>query len=218
MLCQPSMPTARSRITAFNNSWPIPAAAAAISAANRATMPAPTTPPAIPVETQNPRRGAPALAARTMPTISAASSTSRNTMMAAPSITTPHLFCYDMTACGLRVEITKELVFSGLQRADIHHDFLSAGDHLLAPELGAFEFFRRRVVVFHRQGDLLAGRNLDFSRLKLMVLDHQRVRGLLRRDAGCHCKNQGEREEDETRHTGAFRKLPRRENATKSHY
>ena len=37
-------------------------------------------------QTQNPRRGAPMLAAMTMPTISAASSTSRKTMMAAPSI------------------------------------------------------------------------------------------------------------------------------------
>src|SRR6516165_5872511 len=200
MLCQPSMPTARSKITAFNNSWPMPAAAAAISAANRATRTAPSTPPARPVETQNPRRGAPTLAASTMPTISAASSTSRNTMMAAPSIATYRLLRDYVTASGLWVKIAEELVLAGLQRADIHGDLLAAAHRFLASELGALEFLRCRVVVLDRQGDFLARRHLDFSWLELVVLDDQGIRRILCRCAGCRCKNQGEREEGEARH------------------
>jgi hypothetical protein len=90
-----------------------------------------------------------------------------------------------MTARGPRVEIAEKLVSPGFQRADVHNDLLSAGDYLFAPELGAFEFFWRRVVVFDCQGNLLAGRDLDFGRLELVVLNDQRVGSLLRGRAGC---------------------------------
>jgi hypothetical protein len=50
--CQPSIVTATSSTEAFSTSWPLPAKARAILAANSATRPAPTTPPAIPPPTQ----------------------------------------------------------------------------------------------------------------------------------------------------------------------
>src|SRR5712672_886016 len=106
-----------------------------------------------------------------------------------------------MTARDLRVEIAEKLILPRFQRPDVHDDLLSAGDHLFAPELGAFEFFWRRVVVFDRQGNLLTGRDLDFSRLELVVLDDQRIGGLLRSRAGwCYGQNEGERERGGPRH------------------
>src|SRR5690242_16963998 len=100
-----------------------------------------------------------------------------------------------MTACSLRVEIPEKLILSGFQRADIHGDLLSAGDYLLAPQLGAFEFLGRGIVVLDDQGDFLASRDFDLTRLKLMVLDRQHVSGVLRRRAGYDGQNEGVREE-----------------------
>src|SRR5271165_5809003 len=122
-----------------------------------------------------------------------------------------------MTARGLRVEIAEELVFPGLQRADVHRDLLSTGDHLFAPELSALELLRRRIVVLDSQGDFLAGRDFDFSRLKLVVFDDQRVGGFLRGGAGSYRQNQGEQQDSGTRHIRVFRKLLERANATESH-
>src|SRR5215469_6388185 len=204
MLCQPSMPTARARITAFNSSWPMPAAAAAISAANRATMPAPTTPPARPTDIHKPRRGAPVLAASTMPTISAASNTSRKTMMAAPSIVDRPLSRNNVAACGLRVEIPEELVFARFQRADINGDLVATGHHFFTTQLGALKFLRCRIVVLDDQRDLLAGWDLNFSRMELVVLDLERIAGILGGEAGCHGRNESEREECETNHPRNF--------------
>src|SRR5437588_3391295 len=112
-----------------------------------------------------------------------------------------------MTAGGLRVEIAEELVFPRFKRTDIHRDLLAAGDYLLAPQLSAFEFLGRRIVVLDGQGYFLAGRDLDFSRLELVVLDHQRVGGILRGRAGYYCQHEGERERGGPRHTRLSGKL-----------
>src|SRR6266404_163938 len=195
----------------------MPAAAAAISAAKRATTPAATTPPAKPQETQNPRRGAPVLAARTMPTISAASSTSRNTMIAAPSIWTILLFHNDVTTRSGRVEVAEKFVPPGLERADIDGDLFSAGDHLLAPELGAFEFFRCWIVIFHNQSNFLADRDLDFGRPEFVVLDYEHVGWFLRRGGSSGSQNQGKRKECGAVHS-LFREIVMKANATESHF
>src|SRR5262249_44788195 len=152
-----------------------PDAAAAMLAAKAATSPAPTRPPAMPQETHRPRPGAPLLAASTMPTIRAASRTSRKTMMAVPSIAGFHLLYDDVTARGLWVEVTEKLVTPWLQRADIDGDLLAAGHHFFPPQLGAFEFFWCWIVVLDDQRNFLAGRDLNFGWLKPMVLYDDRV-------------------------------------------
>ena len=80
------MTTANSRIAALNSSCPEPAAKSLISSANAATQPAASTPHSTPSPTQRRLPGTPRLAASTMPTISAASRTSRKTTIALASM------------------------------------------------------------------------------------------------------------------------------------
>src|ERR1700731_3259966 len=116
----------------------MPSAVAAIVPAAAATPSAPSTPPATPPPTQTPRRAAPWLAAMTMPTISAASSTSRKTMIAVASI---GLCLFHHKATTRRaVEVVKEFVGAGIERADKDADLAAGLDDLLAMQHGALEF------------------------------------------------------------------------------
>src|ERR1051325_10863926 len=151
----------------------MPAAALAIGPAQAATITAHPPPPAMPPLTHAPRPRMPRLAAMTMPTISAASSTSRKTMIAVASMR--GLLHHD-DAAVLRIEVVKELVAAGVQRADIEADRAAGRDHLLAPHLMAFEFGRGRLLVADLQLHLGAGRHRDFGRHKLPVPDRDRHR------------------------------------------
>src|SRR5437762_14324690 len=136
MLCQPSIATAANRIAALKISCPRPATAAARVSANPATTIAPSAPPAIPPPTHPPRPGTPWLAAMTMPTISAASSPSRKTMIAVASIGSAH----HQKAPARRVEIIEKLVAPGLQRSDEDAGRAAGRDDLLAMQRRALEF------------------------------------------------------------------------------
>jgi hypothetical protein len=74
-----------------------------------------------------------------------------------------------MTARGVRVEVTEELVATGSQRADIDDDFLAGGHHLLTSQIGAFELLRRWIGVLDVQLDLLIRWDGDLLRLEAMV-------------------------------------------------
>src|SRR5262245_9672969 len=139
--CQPSMRTAANSTPALNSSWPMPAAAAAIASAKAATRQAPTTPATTPANTQRPRGATPLVPAMTMLTTSAASRTSRKTMIAVASMRTPALgspvragvlLLHDDLALGrILVELAIELVGAGIERADGEARFGISGDDLL---------------------------------------------------------------------------------------
>src|ERR1051326_5059431 len=99
----------------------------------------------------------PCVAAATMPTMSAASRTSRKTMSAVPNI----LFRDDHALGGLLVELADEPVFTGLERAHVDRRFRLAGNHLLDLQLLALEFLGRRILVVDDELHLLPGRHLD---------------------------------------------------------
>src|SRR5262245_17042268 len=138
--CQPSMPTARNSTVALNSSEPMPEAASRIASANSATRQAPTTPPPMPASTHPPRPRMPLVAAMTMPTTSAASSTSRKTTTALgvdcgrrSNMRRPRsslrLLHDDNALGGVLIELADELVGAGLQRTDLEACFLAAADH-----------------------------------------------------------------------------------------
>src|SRR3954447_17839958 len=138
--------------------------------ANRAMMPAPTTPASTPAAIQAPRPAAPREAAMTMPMISPASSTSRKTMTSAPSM----LLFRDHDALGrVCVELAHELVTPGVERPDPHQAFRFARDDLFDLECGTVELLRRGVLVADVDGHPFAGGHPDLLRLELVVPDHQ---------------------------------------------
>src|SRR5689334_4992939 len=125
------------------------------------------------------------VAAAMMPMISAASRTSRKTMRAVPN-----MVCYsrdwpeqgrarqwllrdDHALRRLLVELADELVFARLERPDDEGRRRLARDHLLAVELLALEFLRRRILVLDDELHLLARRHLDLVRREHVVLDDQ---------------------------------------------
>src|SRR5689334_7661081 len=110
----------------------------------------------------------PVVAAATIPTISAASRTSRRTMRAVPNMA---LLGDDHALGGLLVEFADELVLAGLERPDEDRGLGLAGDHLLHLERMAFEFLRGRVLVVDHELHLLARGDLDAVRRELVVLD-----------------------------------------------
>src|ERR1700730_4646853 len=105
-----------------------------------------------------------------------------------------------MTACGLRIEVTDELISPRFKRTDIDGDLASAGDDLLAPELGAFELFGCWIVVLDDQRNLYPGRDLDFRWLEPVILDDEGVTRLLRRGVGSGSQDKGERNHQPTDH------------------
>src|SRR5579864_1300085 len=147
----------------------MPCAAAAIAAAKIATSIAPRMPAAIPPDTHNPRPSAPRLAAMTIPTISAASSTSRKTMMAVASIGA--LLLHYQAAARCLIEIVKELIGTGIERPDKNADLTASRDDLLAVQDGALEFGIDHLLILDDQLDFDPSGNGNIARYELMILD-----------------------------------------------
>src|SRR6185503_10354398 len=189
-LCQASMATAASSTAALNSSWPRPSRAAAMRPAKAATTQAPATPRTMPPRIQRPRPSAPRLAPITTAMMSAASSTSRKTMMAEPSTVRPFLPGDQLAFGGGFVVLAHEFVDPGLERPHPDRRLAVAGDHLLAVELVTFELFGRRVLVVHDKLHFLAGGYRDFGRREAMVFDNEGVLGLVSCAAHCRCGQQ----------------------------
>src|SRR5437867_12863614 len=124
----------------------MPAAASAMTFAERATATAPSTPAATPAPIQRSRPGTPCVAANTTLTTSAASRTSRKTSMAMPS-TISRLF-RDQHALGrFLVEFAEERITARLERADEYRDLSLRRHDLFTVKLVAFEFLGRRMLL-----------------------------------------------------------------------
>src|SRR5947208_7063725 len=160
----------------------MPAIAAAKVSAKPATTMAPKMPPAIPLPIQKPRLGTPWLAAMTMPTISAASSTSRNTMIAVAS--TRPLLLNDEDAARGGMEIVEKLVASGFERADENAGCFARRDDLLAMQRVALEFGSNRLLIADDQLDLGIRPDLHFARHELVIPDRDRHGGFIRERRG----------------------------------
>src|SRR5262245_46124991 len=176
--CQPSMPTARNSTVALNSSEPMPEAASRIASANSATRQAPTTPPPMPVNTHPPRPRMPLVAAMTMPTTSAASSTSRKTTTALgvdcgrrssiAAVSSWSFLLHDDNAHGVvLIDLADELVGAGLQRTNFEARFLAAANHFLDVQRLALEFLGCVVGILDRDRHFLTGGNLQLRRLEL---------------------------------------------------
>src|SRR5580704_13019499 len=149
-LCQPSITTATARTAALNTSCPRPASESDSTPAKPASSAAPTTPATTPPAMKTPRRATPRVAASTMPTISPASNTSRNTMIRLASIVLILRLAHDRRhrAHGrVRMIIVEEFVDAGLQRSDHDGDLAARNHDLLHPQVRALEFGRRRILV-----------------------------------------------------------------------
>src|SRR5262249_31539781 len=154
-LCQASISTAMPSTVALKSSWPTPSAIAAMRSVPSATTPAPRIPATTPPTSHTVRPGMLRVAAATMPTISAASSTSRKTMIAVASMA-DFLLLHDHGALGgLLVVLADEGIAAGLEGPDEDRRGRLAGDHLFAIERVALEFLWRRVAVLDDELDLL---------------------------------------------------------------
>src|SRR6185437_11386226 len=189
--CQPIITTAASNTAASKTSWPTPPSEPSMRPMHAATTTAPITPNAMPPPTNTLRRGTPRVAAATTVTISAASSTSRNTNSAIPStIAWPLL--HDQHAGGGLVEIVEELVTALRERPDEDRDRGVRQHDLFPVEVGTLEFRRRRVAIGHQHLELGIGGHLQHCRFELVVLQDQvifgRGVGLRARHGGGTCK------------------------------
>ena len=92
-----------------------------------------------------------------------ASTTSRKTMMSAPSI---ELFRDERAFGGVLVILAEELVAAGIERIDLDHRALSAGNHFLGVEIVALELFGGSVSVGDRECQLLIPRALAARRVR----------------------------------------------------
>src|SRR5689334_4186262 len=174
--CQPNMSAASIRTPALKYSCPAPAKAAAIRSANKATTLAAVRPATIPPTIHLLARAAAPTAASSMPTTSAASSVSRSTMMAEPSMgqrSSPPLFRDDPSARELRVEIAEILVFSGSQRSYKHGNGCLARYDFFAIQVVALKLFGRHIAILDDEANFLTGWDLKLSRQKSMLLDDQ---------------------------------------------
>src|SRR5215472_5579121 len=102
-----------------------------------------------------------------------------------------------MAAGRFGIEVPKELVPAGFEGPDIDSDLLTARNDLLAPQLGAFEFFGSGILVFDDQFNFFIRWNFDLGRLKRMVFDYQRVGWILCHRGDGKAGNYGEHEERE---------------------
>src|SRR5690348_12023006 len=188
--CQPIITTAVSNTAASKTSCPTPPSEPSIKPMHAATTIAPTTPRAMPPPTNIARRGTPRVAAATTVTIKAASSTSRKTSSAIPSI---RALLHDQDTGGGMVEIIEEPVTSLRERPDEHRNRGVRQHDLLAVEIGALEFRRRRVAIGDQNLELGVRRHLQRRRLELVVLQNQVVFGRGFRTGACRnhgtCKN-----------------------------
>src|SRR5512135_1535594 len=176
MLCQASISTAMPSTMALNSSWPMPLANEPMTSVKAATTPAPANPASSPAMSQRLLPGMLCVAAATMPMMSAASSTSRKTIMAVPNMVCL-LLRDDRALRGRRVEFAHEGVASCIQRPDVERCAAMPGNDLLAVQRKAVEFFRCGILVLYQQLDLLAGGDDQFGRLETMLLDNQRIVG-----------------------------------------
>src|SRR5665213_2983650 len=191
MLCQASIATAMPRIDALKTSCPMPAANCESACAPNATRSEPAMPAAMPVAIQRPRPAMPRVAAATMPTISAASRTSRNTMSAVPNIA---LLRDDHAVRGLLVVLADELVLAGLERPDVDGRLAVAGNHLLDLERLALELLGRGVLVLDEEFHLLAGGNLDAVGGDLVAFEGHVEFALGGKGDGCGRQDEGKGE------------------------
>ncbi len=123
-----------------------------------ATRTAPATPTPMPPATNAPRCGTPRVAAQTTETISAASSTSRNTSNATAGIGLLH----DQPAIGrVAVKIAEEAVRPGTQRTDVDDDAALRQDDGFPVEVGTFELLGTCVLVDDANLESRAGGNLE---------------------------------------------------------
>src|SRR5262249_12726056 len=106
-------------------------AALQIAVAKAATKQAPTAPARMPLPIHRPRPGTHLLPAMTMPTTSAASSTSRKTIRADEANTGCPLLRDDPAFSRILVELSDDLIATGLERLDGELHLAAAGDDLL---------------------------------------------------------------------------------------
>src|SRR5689334_1226607 len=169
MLCHASITTAMPRIDALKSSCPIPSASREMNSAPPATSIDPTTPAAMPAAIQRERPGMPRVAAPMMPTIRAASRTSRKTTRAVPNMS---LLGDDHALGGLLIELADELVLARLERPHEHRALRLARNDLLDLEVVALELLGGGVLVVDHDLHLLARGDLDAVGGELVVLDH----------------------------------------------
>ena len=176
ILCQPSISTAAKQDRGVEHLLAHPLRPSQRSSAAPAATSAPQpSRPAMPPPIQAPRCAMPRLAASTMPTISAASSTSRKTMIAVASIAALPYFATRKPRVA-RMEIVEELVAAGLQRADIDASrSRPAGSTFSRCSACALELRRRLVCSFLiDQLDLDPGRNRHLGRHEPVIADRDR--------------------------------------------
>src|SRR5579863_6764042 len=143
-LCQPSISTAKPRMAALNSSCPLPPNSCDKAPANSATMQAPSTPATTPPAIQRPRPATPDVTAMTMPTISPASKTSRNTIRSDGSTGTSHCSFgdsfYGQISLRLAVEVVEEIISTWLQRPHVNDRLAARRDDFLDMQRAAFKF------------------------------------------------------------------------------
>src|SRR5689334_8143641 len=111
----------------------------------------------------------------------AASSTSRNTMIAAGIMRAFNSAACDgrvllhnqLTLSGLWIEFAKERIRTRLERAHVQSDLAAARNHLLPLQVVTLELLGGGVRILHDQLELLPSRRLDGRGLELVVLDRE---------------------------------------------
>src|SRR5580704_5849035 len=87
----------------------------------------------------------------------------------------PLLFCDNLAVRGAGIEVVKELIAAGPQRADEDGDGAAADHDLFSIEVRAFEFRRRRVEILDDQGDFLARGQIELKRREAVIVERERV-------------------------------------------
>src|SRR5450759_4198502 len=183
------MITAIPRIAALNSSCPIPANSWDSAPVNAATTQAASAPASTPPPIQRLRCGTEPVTASTIPMMSPASNTSRNTIMRAAS--TGAGLLHGQGAARLFVEVVVKFVASGFQCPHIDDTLAVGGDHLFNPQRFALELHGFGVEVLDPEGDGFVGGRAHLARLELALgVSHLDLGGLLRLRRGHlkHCR------------------------------
>src|SRR5574342_421042 len=135
-------------------------------------------PAATPYPIHRARRDTPRVAARTMLTTRAASSTSRRTMTAVASTGVSRvLLLGDDTAFGsLFVELTDKSIGTRLEWPEDESGFAPHRNDFFPFQILALEFFGRCVEVLHDELEFLSRRHGNLWRLELVIADRNRER------------------------------------------
>src|SRR6185369_12998790 len=195
MQCHSNIDSASDSTPMLTTSCPNPSNQLLTFWAVKASPSAPSRPTPTPAASQRVRPGNCRVAAATMPTKSAASRDSRNTISAAASIGATRLLGHHGALGGGFVVFSEEGVPAGLQRSDEDRRLRSSWNYLLPVQAVALELFGGAVLVVHDELDALSSRHLDLGRLEAMILDGQGKLGLgcLRPEAE---EARGERDSD----------------------